>query len=196
MVGRRVDLDLLQQFAGEQGADSGIATNCWFADVAPTATTAQLLRGLGGLVLLMAGLFVANSIVSRYHVLPDVLGGPAPAPRPARRHLPPDSPADDGLLDKHESGDIMSRLINDTDTINQIISWLYPGGAGLAAHPLDHRPDGQQERALCRHQSGDATADDRRHALVLAEGAAGLPPGAARDRRSQRRSPGEHLFRA
>ncbi|NLF67249.1 MAG: ABC transporter ATP-binding protein [Chloroflexi bacterium] len=123
LSGGGIDLDLLQQFAGEQGADGGIPTNCWFADVAPTATTAQLLRGLGGLILLMAGLFVANAFVSGITFYLMSWAG---------QHLLRDLRADIfrqihrltmGYFDRHESGDIMSRLINDTDTINQIISF-------------------------------------------------------------------------
>src|SRR6476620_10166709 len=38
-----------------------VSSNCWYAHVPPTATTNDLIAGLGGLVLLTVGLFFASS---------------------------------------------------------------------------------------------------------------------------------------
>src|SRR6476646_10326925 len=48
--------------AQASAAQSGAATNCWYATVPPNATTSDYIAGLGGLVLVVVGLFVASAV--------------------------------------------------------------------------------------------------------------------------------------
>ena len=45
-------------------AGAAAAANCWFSDLPPGAPVSDLLRGLGMLSLLLAGIYVANSIAT------------------------------------------------------------------------------------------------------------------------------------
>jgi ATP-binding cassette, subfamily B, multidrug efflux pump len=113
-----LDLDMLQQ-AGE----GSLTGNCWYAAVAPGASSSQLLRGLAGLVGLIATLYIGGALVSGIQFYLMSWAG---------QHMLRDLRADIfrhihrltlGYFNKHEAGDIMSRLVNDTDTISQMISF-------------------------------------------------------------------------
>ena len=90
-------------------------SNCWYTTPRLDATATETLSGLGGIVLLIAGLYVGSAILSGlmfylmslsgYRVLRDLQ---------ARvfghiHHLSL------GYFTKHEAGDVMSRFTNDSD---------------------------------------------------------------------------------
>lgn len=132
LIGQAVDCYLtpaIQQTSGAgqttfPGAPTAArSTNCWYASLPATATTSDYIAGLGGLVLFIAGLMVGGAILggmqvflmtwSAQHVL-----------RTLRvevfRHIHRLSL---GYYTKHEAGDVMSRITNDADTINQAVGW-------------------------------------------------------------------------
>ncbi len=112
-------------------ARSTSATNCWFAtsrfgtgELAPAATTADYVAGLGRLVLLLALLYVFSSGMSGLmfylmawtgqHVLKDLRVQVF-----SHLHKLPLS-----YYAENEAGAVMSRITNDMDTIQQAISFV------------------------------------------------------------------------
>ncbi|HSM54515.1 MAG TPA: ABC transporter ATP-binding protein [Candidatus Sulfomarinibacteraceae bacterium] len=140
LTGQAVDCYLGPYAARQFGADNsalaeipGLASqtaqetdafgNCWFTDPDPGASAAETAAGLGGLILLIVGLFVGNSILSGlqfylmqfagYRVLRDLRD--EVFAHVHRLTL--------GYFTRHEAGDIMSRFTNDIDTIQQVITF-------------------------------------------------------------------------
>ncbi|MCB0073948.1 MAG: ABC transporter ATP-binding protein [Caldilineaceae bacterium] len=98
-------------------------TNCWFDTLPSNAPTADLLRGLGRLSLVLVGLYIFGSISgglmffmmswSGQKVLTALRGD-------LFDHLQRLSL---GYYSRNESGDLMSRITNDTSTLQQAISF-------------------------------------------------------------------------
>ncbi len=106
----------MQQSAG--------ATNCTYAQLPPHAAPADYIRGLGGLVLLIVGLYIAGAIMgglqfygmswAGQHVLRDLRVR-------VFQHLHKLSLS---YYAEHEAGSVMSRITNDMDTLQQAISFV------------------------------------------------------------------------
>lgn len=113
---------------GALGGGSGLEgsaaqTNCWYDELPATTATETYIAGLGGLVLRIVGLFVLVSVFAGLqffsmnwvgqHVLrtlrEDVFD------HVHRLSL--------GYYGKNEAGDVMSRITNDTDTLQQAMSF-------------------------------------------------------------------------
>ncbi len=108
---------------GSASASNTTSTNCWYASNTAGMTNAQRVSGLGGLILVVIGLFVASSVLtgliffsmswSGNHVLRtlqvDVF-----------EHLHRLSLS---YYAEHEVGDLMSRITNDISTIQQAINF-------------------------------------------------------------------------
>ncbi|MDX1687650.1 MAG: ABC transporter ATP-binding protein [Candidatus Promineifilaceae bacterium] len=124
-AGESMSPEMLEAFqqGGAAGEEGGIGSNCWYTEVEPQATMTAILRGLTGLILLIAGLYVGNAIVSGIqfyfmgwagqHVLRDLRAD-------IFRHI---HRLTMSYFSRHEAGDVMSRITNDTDTLNQIFSF-------------------------------------------------------------------------
>jgi ATP-binding cassette subfamily B protein len=114
-----------QATAAEPTSTAGAASaaNCWFSNLPPDAPVSDLLRGLGVLSLLLAGIYVLNSAATGlmfYYM--------AWAGQRVLRQLQVEVFAhlqrlSLGYYAKHESGDLMSRITNDTSTIQQAIGF-------------------------------------------------------------------------
>ena len=98
-------------------------TNCWYAQISPQATMQDLLTGLGGLILLIAGLFVASAVLTGLQFYLMTYAGQKVL-RDLRvaifDHIHRLSL---GYFTKHEAGDVMSRLTNDAATIQQAFTF-------------------------------------------------------------------------
>src|SRR6266511_1406091 len=119
---------------GAQGAPAGAAafaagaarssgSSCWYAPVAQNASTADLIGGLGTLILVVVGLMVTGALCgglqfylmswAGQHVLRNLRSE-------LFRHLHDLSL---GFYARNEAGAVMSRITNDTDTLQQALSF-------------------------------------------------------------------------
>ena len=114
--------------AGFPGLTTGAAgvtasTGCWYATVSPNATTADFISGLGGLVLYTIVLFLLSSLLTGSMFYLMTYAGQHVL-RSLRvevfRHIHRLSL---GYFAKHEAGDVMSRITNDADTIQQVLNF-------------------------------------------------------------------------
>lgn len=94
-------------------------STCWYTTVDPAATVDQKIAGLGGLVLVLVGLFIAGSIFSGIAFYAMRWSGER-ALRQIRedlfRHMQRLSV---GFYAENEAGNLMSRVTSDTDAIQQ-----------------------------------------------------------------------------
>jgi len=129
LIGQAVDCYLTPaagQVLGADGNDSTLSAssaNCWFEDMPADATPPHLLAGLGKLMLIIVGLYVASSLVGGLQFYAMTWAGQHML-RNIRvelfAHLHRLSL---GYYTRHETGDVMSRITNDTDTIQQVLSF-------------------------------------------------------------------------
>jgi ATP-binding cassette, subfamily B, multidrug efflux pump len=109
-----------------QAVDCYLAPNpasCWYTTANPQATPADNIAGLSGLILLMAGMYVASSLLTgaQFYLMTYAGQNVLRALRvEVFRHIQRLSL---GYYTTHEAGDVMSRITNDADTIQQAISF-------------------------------------------------------------------------
>ncbi len=100
------------------------AANCWFGNVPPGATTADYVAGLGRLVLGLVVVYVLGALTGGLMFFADGLGRASMCCASCRSevfdHLHELSL---GYYSRNESGDLMSRITNDTSTIQQAIGF-------------------------------------------------------------------------
>jgi len=99
------------------------STTCWFATSSPTMPLDERIAGLGQLALILVGLFVAGSLLTGAgfyamawtgnHSLRDIR-------KDLFRHM---QRLPLSFYVEHEAGDIMSRITNDSDTIQQTFNF-------------------------------------------------------------------------
>ncbi|MBI4671141.1 MAG: ABC transporter ATP-binding protein [Chloroflexi bacterium] len=105
------------------GAARQAGAGCWYTTVNPQWTTNDYLAGLGGLVLLIVGLQVATSALTGAMFFLMTYAG-----QKVLRQLRVDvfqriQELSLGYYTKHEAGDVMSRITNDADSIQQAVSF-------------------------------------------------------------------------
>src|SRR5579884_4197796 len=105
--------------AAESGAAaSASAARCWYAQLPPQPTPTDYINGLGGLVLLIAAMYVASALITGLQFYLMLYAGQhvlrtlrvqvfAHIQRLSLRYFT-----------QHEAGDVMSRITNDADTIH------------------------------------------------------------------------------
>jgi ATP-binding cassette subfamily B protein len=131
LIGQTVDCYLIpatQSAASQvggvmQGAAEAAGSNCWYTDADASRARDEALAGVGEIVLLLIGLFVLGAVTTGLqfnlmrwaglHVLRDLR---LEIFRQVHR-------LSLGYYAKHEAGDIMSRMTNDTDTLQQALSF-------------------------------------------------------------------------
>jgi ATP-binding cassette, subfamily B, multidrug efflux pump len=109
-------------FPGQTATDASQA-NCWFATETVEMADAERLAGLGRLILLIAGLYVMVSVLTGLQFF--LMSWTGQRVLRAMRvdvfqHLHRLSL---GFYNKNEAGDLMSRITNDTETIQQAFSF-------------------------------------------------------------------------
>jgi ATP-binding cassette, subfamily B, multidrug efflux pump len=135
LIGQAVDCYITpatQQAISATGAAASSAaraatTNCWYTTPSPQATTGDYIAGLGGLVLWIVLLQVSGAALSglQFYLM-------AYAGQNALRVIRIDvfrriQSLSLGYFTKHEAGDVMSRITNDADTIQQSIGFPLVG---------------------------------------------------------------------
>jgi ATP-binding cassette, subfamily B, multidrug efflux pump len=134
LTGQAVDCYLGPYAANEFASGAGELTtqtpdaagafgNCWYTEPNLTAPAADVVRGLGALILLIVGLYVGSAVGSGiqfytmswagFNVLRDLRDE-------VFQHVQRLSL---GYFTKNEAGDLMSRFTNDTDTLQQVIGF-------------------------------------------------------------------------
>jgi ATP-binding cassette subfamily B multidrug efflux pump len=110
--------------SGMQGSESAAtASNCWYAQLGPEATTEDYIRGLGRLSLTIAGLYMAGALMNGLvfflmswagqHVLRTLRSQ-------VFHHLHRLSLS---FYSERQAGAIMSRITNDIETLQQVINF-------------------------------------------------------------------------
>ncbi|MBN9387376.1 MAG: ABC transporter ATP-binding protein [Chloroflexi bacterium] len=132
LTGQAVDCYLTPAVSGTSGqagiaipgqATSITSSNCWYDANAATLSTSDRVGGLLGLVLRLAGLFVLGSLATGLTFLAMAWAGQNVLKNirvALFKHLQRLSL---GYYSRHEVGDLMSRITNDSETIQQAISF-------------------------------------------------------------------------
>ena len=112
LIGQAVDCFL---------APTAPGARCWFAT--PASTSDEQLQGLAGIVLLIASLYAASALLTGLQFFLMTYAG-----QHVLRALRVEVFAHIhrlslGYYSKHEAGDVMSRITNDADTLQQAISF-------------------------------------------------------------------------
>jgi ATP-binding cassette subfamily B protein len=106
------------------GSTSLTSTNCWYQKLPVTATTDDYIKGLGGLILVVVGLYVAGALMNGALTYLMNWAGQNVL-RTLREevfvHLHKLSL---GYYSEHEAGAVMSRITNDIQTIQQSFNFV------------------------------------------------------------------------
>ncbi len=105
------------------GMNVAAQSHCWYAQVAPTATTAEQVAGLGRLTLVIVGLFVLVSLASGLQFFSMSWAGQHVLRTLREAIFAHIHRLSLSYYTRNEAGDIMSRITNDTDTLQQAISF-------------------------------------------------------------------------
>lgn len=111
-----------------QGAIPGTAAQapgagCWFTSVNPQWTANDYIAGLGRLVLLMVGLYIGSSLLTGAMFYLMNYAGQNVLRRMRLDVFQHIQRLSLGYYTKHEAGDVMSRITNDADSIQQAVGF-------------------------------------------------------------------------
>jgi ATP-binding cassette subfamily B multidrug efflux pump len=99
------------------------APTCWYAPLAAQATPAEHLAGLAGLVLLICGMFVVGSLLTGLQFFLMTYAGQQVLRELRVQVFAHIQRLSLGYYSKHEAGDVMSRITNDADTVQQAMGF-------------------------------------------------------------------------
>jgi ATP-binding cassette, subfamily B, multidrug efflux pump len=121
LMGQAVDCFLAP--AGQGAVASTSAANCWYTTLPPQATADDYIRGLGGLALLITAMFVASSLLTGLQFFLMTYAGQNVLRTLRNEVFAHIHRLSLGYYSTHEAGDVMSRITNDADTVQQAISF-------------------------------------------------------------------------
>ncbi|NDJ75942.1 MAG: ABC transporter ATP-binding protein [Chloroflexi bacterium] len=127
LIGQTVDCYLTPyaqgQIAGQDGSAQPASDNCWYTDDNENLSRSETVRGVRGIILLLILIFVGSSLATGLQFYSMRWAG-AHALRDLRvdifKHVHRMSLS---YYSKNEAGDVMSRITNDMDTLQQAISF-------------------------------------------------------------------------
>ncbi|HLZ28775.1 MAG TPA: ABC transporter ATP-binding protein [Chloroflexota bacterium] len=122
LMGQAVDCYLSPEAATTTVANAS-AAHCWYSTLGSQATPAEYAAGLGGLVALIVGMFVASSLITGLQFFLMTYAGQSVLRALRVEVFAHIHRLSLGYYSKHEAGDVMSRITNDADTIQQAISF-------------------------------------------------------------------------
>ncbi len=96
---------------------------CWYTTVNPAWTTSDYITGLGGLVLIIIGFMVAGSFLTGLMFFLMTFAGQNVLRQMRLDVFSHIQKLSLGYYTKHEAGDVMSRITNDADSIQQAVSF-------------------------------------------------------------------------
>jgi ATP-binding cassette subfamily B protein len=97
-------------------------TNCWWTQANPT-TNEELITGLGGLMLVIVSLFLGSAILNGGQIFLMSYVGQSVLRTIRTQIFAHIHRLSFGYYSKHEAGDVMSRITNDADTIQQVLGF-------------------------------------------------------------------------
>lgn len=124
LIGQAIDC-YVSPALGSEAARAASRDQCWFAGTSTQDwSRPQLLRGLGGLIALTAGAFILSALARAVSFYTMAAAGNRVIRRLrvalfARIHS-----LSLGYFTRHEAGDVMSRLTNDLDTLQQSLNFM------------------------------------------------------------------------
>ena len=121
LMGQAVDCFLAPASQGVVASTS--AANCWYATLPPQASAGEYVQGLGGLVLLIAAIFFASSMLTGLQFFLMTYTGQNVLRSMRVEVFAHIQRLSLSYYSKHEAGDVMSRITNDADTIQQAIAF-------------------------------------------------------------------------
>ena len=107
------------------GAPQPVArtSNCWYTTVNPNRTMEETLAGLGGLIGLLTALYILGAIVGGLQFFLMTWTGQHVLKRIRVEVFQHAHRLSIGYYAENEAGNVMSRITNDTDTIQQAVSF-------------------------------------------------------------------------
>jgi ATP-binding cassette, subfamily B, multidrug efflux pump len=121
LMGQAVDCFLAPATRGAVASAS--AGHCWYTTLPPQPTPDDYIRGLGGLVLLIAAMFFASSLLTGLQFFLMTFAGQNVLRTLRSEVFAHIHRLSLGYYSTHEAGDVMSRITNDADTVQQAISF-------------------------------------------------------------------------
>ena len=101
--------------------------HCWLTTLPPNATTTDYLAGLTGLVVLIVVIFAASSLLTGLQFYVMAYMGQQMLRTVREEVFAHIHRLSLGYYSRHEAGDVMSRITNDADTIQQAIGFPLVG---------------------------------------------------------------------
>jgi ATP-binding cassette subfamily B protein len=124
LIGQAVDCFFVP--ATQTGASTSEA-HCWLTTLPPNAATDTYLSGLTGLVLLIAAIFVVSSLLTGLQFYVMAYMGQNVLRTLREQVFAHIHRLSFGYYSKHEAGDVMSRITNDADTVQQAVGFPLVG---------------------------------------------------------------------
>jgi ATP-binding cassette, subfamily B, multidrug efflux pump len=114
----------MQSLPGFENVQAASETNCWVPVTAADPTATDYLAGLGRLILIIAGLFAAGSVMSGFQFYLMTWSGQHVLRNMRVRVFEQLHRLSLSYHTEHEAGNLMSRITNDMDTLQQAINFV------------------------------------------------------------------------
>jgi len=123
LIGQAADCYLISTPTTQMGGSGVATTSCWYTDIAQLTSNESKISGLLGLALLIAGTFVVSALFTGFSFYTMRLAGQGVL-RDMRGHVFNHMHnLSIGYYSRNEAGEIMSRVTNDMDTLQQMFNF-------------------------------------------------------------------------
>ena len=126
LIGQAVDCYLTPATQAATAQTSLVTTSeahCWYTQLPASASMQEYLTGLGGLVLLISAIFIVSSLLTGFQFYFMTYMGQNVLRTLREQVFAHIHRLSLSYYSKHEAGDVMSRITNDADTIQQAIGF-------------------------------------------------------------------------
>lgn len=125
LIGQAIDCYVTPAVGTEADALEAAAANCRFGGGGTQEwTQAQLVRGLGGLIIWTTAIFIFSSFSRSFSFYTMAQAGNRVILRIRKALFAQLHTLSMGYYDRHDTGDVMSRLTNDLDTLQQNLNFM------------------------------------------------------------------------